>query len=180
MKANRPYSIETYDPEWKKKYEEVSKRISDILGESIISIEHIGSTSIEGMVAKPRVDVLVVVKDCSKIPALAAELEGAGFSYHGGGYIGHNPADEYVSENVSDGIRVAGIHILPEGNFEIADYRNFRDYLREHPTEKQRYMDIKKELFDTYPHDYEAYDSGKRALVLSILEKANEWASGQN
>ena len=83
MKPHRPYTLEEYNPQWKETFKEVSSRVKNILGDIALEIEHIGSTSIEGMVAKPQIDILVVVKDLDLVKTKHQEMVTAGFAHHG-------------------------------------------------------------------------------------------------
>ncbi|MBL1434381.1 GrpB family protein [Candidatus Wolfebacteria bacterium] len=180
MKSPRHFTIEEYNPEWKKRFENVADRLRQLLGDNLIEIEHIGSTSIEGMVAKPQIDVLAIVRDISKIKDIVGELEEVGFTYHGGGYIRHNKEDEYLSEDTKDGIRLTSVHILPKDNFEISEFKIFRDYLRNNIQDKELYINIKKELYALHDQNYPAYDAGKEGVVKAIIARAKVWSDNNN
>lgn len=177
MKPHRPFELQEYDPNWKNIYSEIEKEVQGILDTEIISIEHIGSTSIEGMVAKPQIDVLVVVSDLDSIKRHYSSFEEAGYIPLGRGYVSDD--DEYMSKDAPDGHRVVSIHILQKENPKIGRYRAFRDYLRQNTEDRERYIAIKKQLFETHPDNYPLYDKQKGNLIEEIKQRAFAWAKVQ-
>lgn len=176
MKQNRPnrsYRLVSYNDNWPKQFEKIANRVRSALGDEIIDIEHIGSTSIVGMAAKPQIDILVVVKDLEKIKEYYKVMDRSGFTPRGD-YTGIG--EEYFTEDNSQGIRLASIHILPIGHPEIKDQINFRDYLRVNHQDRSLYESTKEKLYRTHPGDYNLYDSGKEAVIREIKVRANEWA----
>jgi GrpB-like predicted nucleotidyltransferase (UPF0157 family) len=173
MKPHRPYTLKEYDPAWKETFNEVSNRVKDTLGGIALKVEHIGSTSIEGMVAKPQIDILVIVKDLELMKTKHQEMVDAGFTHHGRGYV--NEDDDYFSLNTDEGKRIASIHILQEGNPKIDQYLLFRDYLRAHPEERDLYIGVKRDLYSKHSDNYADYDGGKKDIILEIRERATNW-----
>lgn len=175
---NRPYELQEYSPEWKKQFLEMAGILTPLFAENLVEIDHIGSTSIEGMLAKPQVDVLVVVKNLDLVKTMYKDLENAGFSIHGRGYVADY--DEYVTRDTSDGYRLASIHILQEGTPKIKNYKNFRDYLRNNMEDREAYIKIKKDLYSSYRDNYAEYDRRKEDLMAPIKARAKEWAVGRS
>jgi GrpB-like predicted nucleotidyltransferase (UPF0157 family) len=173
MKPHRPYTLEEYNPQWKETFKEVSGKVKKALGDIAIEVEHIGSTSVEGMVAKPQIDILVIVKDLDVVATKYQEMITEGFAHHGIGYV--NEDDDYFSLNTQEGKRVASIHILEEGNAKINYYLIFRDYLRTHPSERDLYIGVKKDLYSKYSENYADYDGGKSDVILEIRGRAVDW-----
>ena len=176
MRPHRPYTLEEYNPIWKETFKEVSEKVKSILGDTAILIEHIGSTSIEGIVAKPQVDILVVVKDLDFVKTKHEEMVKAGFTHHGRGYV--NEDDDYFSLNTQEGKRIASIHILQEGDTKIDEYRIFRDYLRTHKDERDLYVQVKRDLYSKYKDSFNDYDNGKHNVITEIRERARAWHDG--
>lgn len=173
MKPHRPYTLEEYNPQWKETFKEVSHRVKEVLGNIALDVEHIGSTSVEGMTAKPQIDILVIVKDLELVKSKHGEMTSAGFTHHGRGYVSED--DDYFSLNTNEGKRVASIHILQEGNAKINYYLIFRDYLRTHPKERDLYISVKKDLYSKHSDNYAAYDGGKNSVILEIRGRAADW-----
>lgn len=174
MKAHRPFTLQEHNPEWKDRFLGVAERIRPILGSNLVDVEHVGSTSIMGMVAKPQIDVLVVVKDLSLVEQLRGSFEEADFTVHGRGYVTDD--DFYVSEDSLGGMRMTSIHILQEGNPKIKEYIVFRDYLTENVEDKELYIKTKRDLYSQHSENYASYDSGKGDVIQDIKQRAKEWA----
>lgn len=175
MKAHRPYELQEYNPEWKERFVKAKEKLKPIFGDNLVEIDHIGSTSIEGMVAKPQVDILVAVKNLDKVKELYESLEKAGFTIKGRGYV--NPDDEYIHEDSPDGKRLVSVHIFQEGNPRIEDYKIFRDYLKVNKEDRELYISTKRKLFDLYKDNYAEYDSQKGSMVKEIKTRAKEWST---
>ena len=173
----RPYELMEYDPKWKTWFQERSEKISPLFGDNLISIEHVGSTSIEGMVAKPSIDILVVVKDLDDVTARLDTFVSEGYTPQGREYVGGG--DEYITEDTSDGRRTTSIHVLQEGNPKIIVYREFRDYLRVNAQDRDLYIEVKKDLYAKYKDNYGEYDSGKTKTIDEIKMRAYEWSKSR-
>lgn len=178
MRTHRPYELQEYDPEWKKRFRYAVEKVKPILGDNLVEIEHIGSTSIEGMIAKPQVDILATVKDLSLIPQYYDAFRKAGFIVHGREYVA--PDDEYISEDTPEGRRLTAIHMLQEGNPKINDYKVFRDYLKVNKEDRELYIATKRKLYSLHHQNYPDYNSGKNELIEAIKTRAKEWASSQH
>lgn len=172
-RKHRPYEPKEYDPNWKEKFREYAKRLKPIIGDNLIEIEHMGSTSIEGMFAKPQIDILVVVKDLDEIETIYDKFVKDGFVPRGREYVGIG--DEYVTLDDSNGKRLASIHIFEEGHPAIEEDRLFRSYIASHEEDKQLYMQTKKDLYAKYKDNYEGYDTGKADVINKIKERARKW-----
>ncbi len=168
----RPYELEEYKPEWKQWFVERSARIAPLFGDNLISIEHIGSTSIEGMFAKPNIDILAVVENLDAVD-LKVFID-AGYTPQGRGYVTED--DEYITEDTSDGKRITSIHTLEKGNPKIREYREFREYLKNNEEDRNVYIALKRSLYVEHPNNYGAYDSGKTDTINQIKFRAHEWA----
>lgn len=175
MKPHRPYQLQEYNPAWKEIFSKTAEKLKPILGDNLLEIEHIGSTSIEGMFAKPQIDIMVTVKDLSLIKECYDSLTKAGFVPRGTEYVGIG--DEYVTEDAPDGTRLASIHIFQAGHPEIARHLIFRDYLRENKQDRELYISTKKDLYSKYSEDYAKYDSGKHNVITEIHARAEKWHS---
>ncbi len=176
MKPHRSYQLQEYDPGWNEKFLTIAEKLRPLFTDNLVTIEHVGSTSIEGMFAKPQIDILVVVKDLSLVKSYYTALTDAGFIPRGTEYVGIIN-DEYVTEDAPDGTRIASIHILPEGHPEIKNIQVFRDYLRANKEDRDLYIATKKELYFLYPDNYAEYDNGKREVISGITDRANKWVT---
>lgn len=170
--ANRPYQFGPYSFDWSQIYEENAKMIREVLGNQIIFIEHIGSTSIPGMWAKPQIDMLVTVKNFGRIPEFYEQMLIIGYTAHGD-YT--KEGEEYFTKDTSEGIREVSIHILPDGHRWAVDLLDFRDYLRTHPSEVKYYATIKRKMNEKYPNDYTNYYKGKLQAIHAVRKRAAIW-----
>ena len=174
MNTHRQYTIAEFSPEWKERFLKTKELLTPLFGDNLVEIAHIGSTSVEGMWAKPQVDILVVVKNLNAVQEVYNSLITAGCTVHGRGYVAAD--DEYISIDNSYGERQVSIHTLGEGNPKIEEYKVFRDYLKEHSEERNQYIRTKKELFLLHERDYPAYYQGKKTLVEELLRRASIWS----
>jgi GrpB-like predicted nucleotidyltransferase (UPF0157 family) len=156
-----------HDPAWAKAFLEEKARIEDALGDSIIAIEHIGSTAIPGMRAKPIIDMAIALENYEDGFDCVKPLEALGYEYRGEAGV---PGRHYLrtaEENVK-----FHIHMFPESSREWADHILFRDYLRANPGEAARYDELKSALLKEFPEDRPRYTEGKAAFCGEIIEKA--------
>lgn len=173
MKPHRPYQLKDYDPNWANEFKKKVQILKFIFGDEIIDIQHIGSTSIPGMIAKPQIDILVIIKDLNKVKNYYDAMSRMGFTPRGTDYVGIG--DEYFTEDTPSGKRITSIHVLPQGHPKINEYLNLRDYLRSHTQDRNLYIETKKKLYEQYSENYDAYDSGKNDVIKAIIQRANEW-----
>lgn len=173
---HRPYQVNEYNDNWPKLYRKYALLIQSVLGDNLIEIHHLGSTSIPGMFAKPNIDIYAAVSSLAELRVAVDKLQKVGFTPRGDySHIG----EEYYTVDQPDGQRIASIHIFQGHNPVIGQYINFRDYLVTHRADRESYIALKRELYDRYRDDYPAYDKGKQALIDAIKAKARLWASGR-
>lgn len=162
--------VTPYSPEWPRMFEAEAIKIREALGNACIAIHHVGSTSVPGLIAKPVIDIIGVVKDFEKV---IEPLEGLGFKYKGEYNI---PMRCYF--NRSEGIDT-NLHVYKEGHPEIELNLLFRDYLRQHPEAKNEYGKLKEDLLkekSSYEKNnslFTGYNLGKDAFIRKILQTAN-------
>jgi len=171
---NRPFKVIEYDHSWPTQYQQYAGTIKGILGDNLTEIHHLGSTSIPGMFAKPNIDIYAAVASFDVLRGSYDKMKAAGFTPRGDySHIG----EEYFTVDHQDGERIASVHIFEGGSQKITDYKLFHDYLISNEVDRNRYIALKRELYDKYKDDYPAYDSGKRTLIDEIKSKAKNWAN---
>ncbi|HSX25745.1 MAG TPA: GrpB family protein [Chlamydiales bacterium] len=154
--------IVPYDPQWPQLYEEESPQIQQALNGNCLSIHHIGSTSVPGLNAKPKIDILAVVKSFASVDPTS--LERLGFKTRGEMI----PTGRYFKKE-SPSIH---LHLFEEGNPLIAQDLKFRDWLREHPEDRDAYGAFKQKLAFQFPeHNGMAFCRAKTEFIKSILAK---------
>ena len=164
--------LSPFDPEWKDHFLEERERISDAIGEHILSIEHIGSTSIPGLSAKPVIDIGIGLKNFEAGFACVKQMESLEYLYKGENGI----KDRHYFRTDADIVKFH-VHMFSQGHPKLLDHLLFRDYLRAHPEEKQKYQQLKEELSQKYADQRSLYTPGKADFIQGILEKAHKEAS---
>ena len=173
---NRKVEVVPHDPSWQSVFEDESRQLSVALGDNTIAIHHIGSTSIPTIYAKPIIDILIEVKDLTKVDDRNIQIEALG--YVAMGEFGIIDRRFFYKDNLGR-IRTHHIHTFKAGSSQIDRHLAFRDYLRCHPEDAQKYSKLKQKLAQQYPDDIEKYMDGKSEFIREIDSKAAEWqASG--
>ena len=153
--------IVDYDPSWPQKYEEEAEKLRAVLGDNCAALYHIGSTSVEGLAAKPIIDILGAVKSLEEADKQRAAFEALGYEYLGEfGIAGRR----YLRKGGDE--RTHQVHLFQEDDREnLSRHLAFRDYLRAHEDVKREYAALKKQLAAKFPYDIESYCDGKDAFV---------------
>lgn len=166
----RKIEVTVFNKEWAVLFEEEAEKIKYIFGENLISIDHIGSTSVAGLKAKPIIDIMPVVKNIYLVDQNNEEMQKLGYEPMGEfGIAGRR----YFRKGQEK--RTHHVHIFQEGSPDIKRHIAFRDYLRAHPNLRDRYGALKSKLAEQFPFDKESYINGKDALVKEIEAQALEW-----
>lgn len=173
---NRPYRFSAYDAAWPGMFAETAAAIRAILGEEIVDVEHVGSTSIPGMSAKPQIDILVTVKHFDRVPDFYERMSREGFTPRGD-YT--NEGEEYFTQDEVDGTRRTSVHVLPVGHQWAFELLAFRDYLRAHPDEMDYYRSTKDEANKLFPDNYTYYYVRKDPVLKEIKARAIKWKQAQ-
>ncbi|WP_053363437.1 GrpB family protein [Bacillus sp. FJAT-27251] len=170
----RKVQVCPYDEEWVFMFIKESKKLKRIFDNEIVEIHHIGSTSVQGLTAKPIIDILPVVKNINVVDQFNNEMKNIGYEPKGENGITGRRYFQKGGDN-----RTHHIHIYGVGSPEIDRHLAFRDYLRIDPDMKKKYGDLKEKLALEFPYDIESYINGKDHLVREIEEKALEWYKGK-
>ena len=157
-----------YSPLWKDKYKEESLLIRNVLADNCIAIYHIGSTSVEGLAAKPIIDIMAVVRSLEIVDTVAEKFSDIGYEYLGEFGI---EGRRYLRKGGDE--RTHQIHIFQADDWNnIGRHLAFRDYMRTHEKEREEYAKIKIELAKKYPYDIDGYCDGKENFVREMEEIA--------
>ena len=168
----RQVIVTPYQTSWPDTFEQEATRLRTVFGERLLTIHHIGSTSVPGLSAKPILDILPVVDSLDDIEMFNAAMEA--ISYEAKGEFGM-PGRRYYRKGGDN--RTHHIHLYASGNPEIARHVAFCDYLRQHPSEVRAYSAIKEQLAKQYPTDISAYIAGKDTFVKAMEQRALAWWS---
>jgi len=164
--------VVSYDPNWHGKFEEESQIIALSLGENIVAIHHIGSTSIPHIYAKPIIDILLEVHAIAKVDEQSSAMVALGYEVMGEFGI---PGRRYFRKENKIGIRTHHVHTFEVGSPEITRHLAFRDYMIAHPVAAQQYSELKRQLAEQYPDDINGYMDGKDSFIKEMERKALVW-----
>ena len=156
------------DPAWKNDFDMIRKELEDATGELIIGIEHVGSTSVEGMSAKPCIDIDVVIKDYSVFPEVVRRLEEIGYIHEGDLGIRDREAFRYSDK---PHLKTHHLYVCPEYSEELHRHITFRNFLRNDPEAAKKYSGIKEEAAMLYPDDIDRYIAHKSPCIEELYEK---------
>ena len=168
MKA--PVVIVPYNPEWSREFEQERARLEETFASTNAVIEHIGSTAVPGLAAKPVIDIMVGVAALSDAEARIDSLRAEGYEYVPE-YEAQLPQRRYFRKPLA-GPRTHHVHCVLRGSSFWHDHLTFRDYLRAHPAAARAYATLKQDLASRHAADREAYSEGKSEFIRSILTHA--------
>ena len=157
-------TLVAYDPAWPGMFEQQAARIRAALGDRALRIEHVGSTSVPGLVAKPCIDILLVVADAGDHDAYIPDLEQAGYVLRiSEAPEGWGPHRVFKAPDMN-----INLHVLSEGSPEIREFLDYRDWLRAHPEDRDRYAAVKRELAGRHWNTMQDYADAKSDVVQEI------------
>ena len=154
-----------YDETWKEDFLRIKAELQDALGGLALRIEHVGSTAVEGLSAKPIIDLDVVIRDDSMLEAAVSALLKIGYRHEGDLGI---PGREAFSYDGKEHLRKHHLYVCPQDSAELRRHLAFRDYLRSHPDAVRAYSRIKEEGAALYPYDIEKYIEHKAPFIGKI------------
>ncbi|HEX6488757.1 MAG TPA: GrpB family protein [Candidatus Dormibacteraeota bacterium] len=161
-----PVAVVAYDPGWPARFEGWRDRIVRALGPTALRVEHVGSTSVPGLAAKPTIDIQVSVQDIETEELYVPQLEGLGLQLRS-----RDRLHRYFRPPKS-APRDVHVHVCDSGSDWERDHLLFRDYLREHADARDRYSRVKLDAARLWADDRWGYTDAKSEVVLDILEAA--------
>ena len=163
-----PIQIVAYDSEWPQLYEREAERIRSILGDHILLLEHVGSTSVPGLAAKPKIDMLLVVANSAEETSYVPALEAAGYTLH-------IREPEWYEHRLFKGPGTGiNLHVLSQGCTEIDRMLLFRNWLRSNESDRLLYERTKRELARNNWKYTQNYADAKTSIVEEILARARK------
>lgn len=163
----RPVQIVDYDPSWPAKFAAERDGLLELLGDLVDSVHHIGSTSVPGLAAKPKIDMDVVLRSSARIPEAIERIRGTGaWEYHGDP---HGDRRWVFTRGHGRGTR---LYLCGPDNEAHRQRLAFRDWLRAHPEDALAYEALKRRLAADAGGDWEAYTGGKSGFVAAIVRLA--------
>lgn len=158
--------VEDYNPKWKIEFEKIKAELMMVLYDKIISIEHVGSTAVEGLAAKPIIDIDIVIDN--NFEEVKIILESIDYISEGDLGIHGREAFKYYNK---EHLMKHHLYVCNKYNKELYRHIKFRDYLKAHKVERDRYGSVKKEMAEKYPEDIDLYIDGKEPIILEIYKK---------
>ena len=178
----RTIVVVPYDPNWKNEFERIKSELMPVLAGEIISVEHVGSTSVPGLYAKPIIDIDIVI-DRENFENVKMQLAKIGYFHVGNQGVEGREAFKY-KERLVDGIddpicqyqdkshlMEHHLYVCDKAADELKRHLTLRDFLRNNEEYRRKYSEIKMEMAKMHPHDINSYILGKQPVVLEIYEK---------
>ncbi|BCJ58961.1 GrpB family protein [Micromonospora endophytica] len=166
-----PVDIVDYQPAWGVAFADLGVTLRRALGDVAVRIDHIGSTSVPGLAAKPVLDIQISVLALEPVDGFRGPLAGLGYVYRTS-----NPERTKRYFREPPGQRRTHIHVRQLGSFSQQIPLLFRDYLRSHPDEAAAYAAMKRRCAHRFRHDRQAYVEAKDPFVWQIIRHADAWA----
>lgn len=160
-----------YDPVWPRLFEREAARIHDVLGDTAVLIEHAGSTSVPGLAAKPIIDIVLAVPDTTDEDAYVPALTAAGYR------LTFREPDWYEHRHFKGPDTNINLHTFSAGCAEIDRMLAFRDWLRSHDEDRDRYLSVKRQLATRTWRDIDEYAEAKTTVIQEILRRMADAAS---
>lgn len=172
LEGIKKITIQAYDPGWVDAFEQLALLIEDTLVGIPFQIEHVGSTSVRGLAAKPILDIDVIVTQ-EWIPTVIRWLGRIGYQHRGnlgieGREAFYPPEDRETAHH---------LYVCAAGCAALRNHLLVRDWLRTHPKDAKRYGELKQDLAERFPNDINAYVGGKSAFIAEILLRTGMEAS---
>ncbi|MBY5827548.1 GrpB family protein [Rhizobium leguminosarum] len=162
----RAIKVVDYDPSWPRLFAEISTEVSILLGDCVLSIDHIGSTAVPGLPAKPKIDLDAVTISDAFLPAAIEMVRAADFVFHG------DTGEQrwaFTRDHQAYGFK---LYLCGPNNRGHRDRILFRDYLRDHTERAKAYADLKRRLAAEADGDWDFYTGGKTEFVSEMVRLA--------
>ena len=156
-----------YDRTWKFAFEEIKREIEGAIGDLIIGIEHVGSTSVEGLSAKPIIDIDVVIKDYSTFDAVVSKLESIGYIHEGNLGIKDREAFKYSDK---PHLQQYHLYVCPQQSEELYRHITFRDFLINNSEAVKKYSAVKEKAAQLFPDNIEKYIEYKSPCIEELYK----------
>lgn len=176
MKISKPVIIEDYNDDWPFIFNELKEILEKKLGDLALTIEHVGSTSVHGLAAKPIIDLDVVIDSIAVLPQVIIKLNKLGYFHEGNLGVENREAfarrDEKVPYSKDLNLKPEHhLYVCVRESDPLIKHITFRDILRKHPHLVREYSILKKELAGKYKNNRSKYTEGKTEFVQSVMEK---------
>jgi GrpB-like predicted nucleotidyltransferase (UPF0157 family) len=161
-----PIELRGYDPSWRERYAEQATRLREALGERVVRVEHVGSTSVPGLAAKPIIDIALEVPDTTDEPAYVDDLEAAGYALR---FREPEWFEHRLFKPAAGGVN---LHVFPARCPETDRMVRFRDWLRTNDADRELYLQTKRDLAARDWKYMQQYADAKTGVVEEIMTRA--------
>jgi len=164
--------LQTYKPDWARHFEDAKSCLQSLLGARAASVQHIGSTAVPDMAAKPIIDILLITPDLHALDDATLEMSELGYKAHG--EYGITGRRYFTRPNVDphSSRPLINLHAFEPGHRHALNLLLLRDYLRSNAEARHRYSNIKRALAKEHPSNPGAYQAGKQPIFDWLLAKA--------
>lgn len=167
MAMAEPIEIVDYNPAWPETFERLREHLLDGLKDGVIAIEHVGSTAVPGLAAKPIIDIDIVIEHLHELPKVGRLLENLGYEHLGDlgieGRHAFGPPNDLPRHH---------LYVVSSGSKPHRDHIDLRDHLRASKHDAHRYAEAKKSLAIRFRHDREAYTEAKSGIIQELLKSS--------
>ena len=160
--------VAPYDVAWKSAFEDIKIEIESALCDLIIGIEHVGSTSVEGMSAKPCIDIDVIIKDYTIFDAVVSKLAAIGYIHEGDLGIKDREAFKYTDK---PHLMSHHLYVCPQNSEELRRHITFRDFLRSNADAARKYSSVKETAAELFPDDIDKYIEYKSPCIEELYKQ---------
>ena len=167
--------VQAYDGAWEQDFRAIEAELREALGDLALAIEHVGSTSVRGLSAKPIIDIDVVIRDAAALETVIARLGEIGYQHEGDLGVAGREAFRYDGKAH---LRRHHLYVCPRDSAELRRHLAFRDYLRRHPEAVRAYSRIKEEGAALYPDDIEKYIAHKSPFIEGVYREIGAPVAG--
>ena len=154
-----------YDVAWSSAFEDIKRELDVALGSLIVGIEHVGSTSVKGMSAKPCIDVDVIIKDYTVFDAVVRKLAAIGYIHEGDLGIKDREAFKYSDK---PHLMTHHLYVCPQNSEELHRHITFRDFLRSNAEAVNKYSAVKEKAAELFPNDIDKYIEYKSPCIEEL------------
>ena len=169
--------VTPYNPEWATIFQQLKAVYENLLQGLIVDVQHVGSTSVLGLAAKPVVDIDIIINARENLPSIIELLATIGYEHKGDWGVPDREAFKPINDGIptfADG-KVApkhNLYVCIAGSEALKNHLALRDYLRDNPTAVKQYGELKMKLVEQFPHDMDSYIDGKTDFIINILSKS--------
>ena len=157
-----------YDVAWQTDFEKIKGEIEEAIGDWILGIEHVGSTSVEGMSAKPCIDIDVIIEDYSAFATVVEGLKGIGYIHEGDLGIKNREAFQYSNK---EHLQTHHLYVCPKYSEELHRHITFRNFLRSNPEAVKKYSLRKEKAAGLFPNDIDGYIEYKSPCIEELYKE---------